>query len=202
MFFKKRLEIEEIVFDCVECGEQLIVQFPARRAVVIECSECSNRCSVETARGLRLAPEQIRTDDAGERADEMEAEEAVGGEACDENEIFANEANDEEKANEEAKANEEEKAEEEEAHEEAAEEELQVARAASLTASGKAALARARAAKEAKRLAAEALEAAAGRHASPATRHSSARRSSSRLIRASAAPYSREGSKDVLVTAA
>ncbi|KAL1518655.1 hypothetical protein AB1Y20_002943 [Prymnesium parvum] len=85
----------------------------------------------------------MRTDDAGERADEMEAEEAeeaVGGEARNKNEVFANEANEEE-------------AQEEEAHEEAAEEDLQVARAASLTTSGTAAL------EEAEQIAAEALEA-------------------------------------------
>ena len=65
MFRKKAKEekpLEEIIFDCPNCSEQLIVEIPTKRVVIIQCAECGAKCSVKAARAGKKSWDQVRKD--------------------------------------------------------------------------------------------------------------------------------------------
>ena len=55
---------EEIIFDCPNCQEQLLVLIPAKRSVIIQCAECGGRCSVKQARTGKKTWDQVKKEGA------------------------------------------------------------------------------------------------------------------------------------------
>lgn len=65
MFRKKNKSeqpLEEIIYDCPNCNEQLIVEIPTKRVVIIQCAECGAKCSVKTARAGKKTWDQVKKD--------------------------------------------------------------------------------------------------------------------------------------------
>uniref|UniRef100_A0A6V4V1N5 Uncharacterized protein n=1 Tax=Prymnesium polylepis TaxID=72548 RepID=A0A6V4V1N5_9EUKA len=73
---KKTEEREEIIFDCPCCEEQLIVDIPTRRTVIIQCGECGAKCSVKQARKGKKTWDQAQQD-AHKQAPVVEVTEIV-----------------------------------------------------------------------------------------------------------------------------